>query len=188
MHWNYFLSVEDDLERLSRYIEFRPENYSTFSIELTRIILASTQEVDVLLRQICSSSGNKPGDEAGYRQFILAQYPKLTEIVVEFARNEIKLEPFKDWKVNKTPSWWTANNKIKHFRHTEFKQASLENSLNSVAALFITNIYFYLLMGEKDSDTTSNYLYPNPKLIFSNELIGAITPTAFGNINIYRLP
>ena len=40
-HWNYFLAIEDDLERLSRHIEFDERNFKCFTIEISRILLAS---------------------------------------------------------------------------------------------------------------------------------------------------
>ena len=53
IHWNYFLAIEQDFEILSRYIEFTESNNNTFSIELARIIMVSTQEVDVILKKLC---------------------------------------------------------------------------------------------------------------------------------------
>ncbi len=34
IHWNYFLALENDLDRLSRYVEFTTPNYPVYSIEL----------------------------------------------------------------------------------------------------------------------------------------------------------
>lgn len=34
LHWNYFLALERDLETVSRYVEFTPDNYKIHSIEL----------------------------------------------------------------------------------------------------------------------------------------------------------
>ena len=33
-HWNYFLAMEEDLDRLSRFVEFTTNNYECYSIEL----------------------------------------------------------------------------------------------------------------------------------------------------------
>ena len=52
-HWNYFLAIEKDLEKLSRYIEFSNDNLDTYSIELTHILLSSSSEVDVIMKQLC---------------------------------------------------------------------------------------------------------------------------------------
>ena len=53
-YWTYFLAMERDLEVLSRYVDFSTENWSTFSIENARIMLAAGSEADVLLKAICN--------------------------------------------------------------------------------------------------------------------------------------
>jgi len=40
IHWNYYLAIENDFEKISRYIEFTEANNATFSIELARIIMS----------------------------------------------------------------------------------------------------------------------------------------------------
>ena len=39
-YWNYFLAIEQDMEKLSRYIEFTDDNFPTYSIELTYLLLS----------------------------------------------------------------------------------------------------------------------------------------------------
>ncbi len=41
LHWNYFLAIESDLEKVSRYIEFAENNYGVYSIELAHLLLTS---------------------------------------------------------------------------------------------------------------------------------------------------
>jgi hypothetical protein len=38
---DYFHAFEDDVERLSRYVEISPDNYATYSLELVRLLLAA---------------------------------------------------------------------------------------------------------------------------------------------------
>ena len=52
-HWNYFLAIEKDLEKLSRYIEFSNDNLGTYSIELSHILLSASSEIDVMMKQLC---------------------------------------------------------------------------------------------------------------------------------------
>lgn len=51
-----------------------------------------------------------------------------------------KLHPFKDFG-KKSPLWWDAYNKVKHeiFEQIE-KKATLENTINALAGLFVLNI------------------------------------------------
>ncbi|MBI1210460.1 MAG: hypothetical protein GC190_03280 [Alphaproteobacteria bacterium] len=43
-----FLVLEADLERLSRFVEFTPDNYDSYSVETARILMAAAAEVDVV--------------------------------------------------------------------------------------------------------------------------------------------
>ncbi len=76
-HWNYLLAIEGDLERLSRYIEFDERNFECFSIEISRILLTSGAEVDVVCKQICRklNSGSSATSINLYRNEICAVYP-----------------------------------------------------------------------------------------------------------------
>ena len=47
-HWEYYLSIVEDLDAVSRYVHPLPDNFSTFSIELTRLLLSIGSEVDVV--------------------------------------------------------------------------------------------------------------------------------------------
>jgi hypothetical protein len=53
LHWNYFIALEQDTERLSRYIEFCDQNLEVYSIELARLLFASASEVDVVAKSLC---------------------------------------------------------------------------------------------------------------------------------------
>ncbi|GEM_PF-733291 len=41
-HWNYYLAIESDLENLTRYIEFHPDNFATYSIENAKLLMTAT--------------------------------------------------------------------------------------------------------------------------------------------------
>ena len=140
VHWNYFLSIEKDVLELSRFIEFSGSNLNTYSTEIARILMSATQECDVLLKQVCLNSHS---NEQGYRADIPQQHPLFCDQKVLLPRYDLSFTPFTEWKQGKTPSWWTANNKVKHERHNKFEMASLENMLNSVSALLLSNIYYY---------------------------------------------
>src|SRR5436305_10590998 len=53
LHWNYFLALESDVVRLARFIEFRQDNFPTYSIELARVIMTAASEVDVVAKLVC---------------------------------------------------------------------------------------------------------------------------------------
>ena len=53
LHWNYFLALERDLEKVARFIEFSEKNFSVYSIELAHLLFAAASEVDVVAKQLC---------------------------------------------------------------------------------------------------------------------------------------
>jgi hypothetical protein len=182
IHWNYFLAIEQSVEELSRFIEFHSDNFETYSIEVSRILMSATQENDVLLKQICAHFGNQSKNEAGYRNFFPTKYPKLCDIEIEIPRYELMFKPFINWKTGQTPVWWTANNKVKHERHANFNKASLQNMLMATCALYIINIYYYLEVLQNEE------IYPGSKLFAADDTIKSMSPTIFGMMPNYKLP
>jgi hypothetical protein len=161
-HWNYLLAIEGDLERLSRFIEFDQQNFKCFSVEISRILLASGAEVDVVCKQICNKldSCSSAHNIYNYRDEICAAYPNIPDFEVLLPRYGLTLTPWSNWhSSNNPPDWWTAYNKIKHHRDTEYHQANLKNALNSLGGLFVMVLYLY-----KDKAISGN-LAPPPKLL-----------------------
>ena len=53
LHWNYFIALERDLEVVSRYVEFCPQNFDVYSIEFAHLLFAAASEVDVVAKLLC---------------------------------------------------------------------------------------------------------------------------------------
>lgn len=143
IHWSYFLALEEDTRRLSRFVEFTLNNFTTFSLEMAHLLLASSSEVDVVLKMLCKAFDPNAQNEADYRSLIPKQIPNFTKIKVEIKRYDIILEPWQSWNINQTPTWWTAYNKVKHERDLHYEKANLENVLHTMAGLLISNLYLY---------------------------------------------
>jgi hypothetical protein len=165
-HWNYLLAIEGDLERLSRFIEFDRQNFECFSVEISRILLASGAEVDVVCKQICKKLNPRSTADRihPYQNEILASYPTIPDFKVLLPRYGLTLTPWSNWNVtNNPPEWWTAYNKIKHHRDAEYHQANLQNALNAVGGLFVMVLYLY-----KEKAITGE-LAPPPRLLQVSE-------------------
>ena len=54
VHWNYYIALEQDLAKVSRFIEFSQENFDAYSIELAHLLIAASSEVDVVLKALCN--------------------------------------------------------------------------------------------------------------------------------------
>ena len=162
-HWNYLLSIENDLEEVSRFVEFHEDNFQCFSIEILRLLMAAAAEVDVVCKQICKiiDPKSKAGSINKYQEEIVKEYTSIPGFKVIMPRYGLILQPWQNWGVQKRnpPLWWTAYNKIKHQRHTHYNRGNLENALNAVAGLFVMVIYLY---SEK---ARLGELYPALKLL-----------------------
>ncbi|NQT69784.1 MAG: hypothetical protein HQ552_09405 [Desulfobacteraceae bacterium] len=146
VHWNYLLAIENDLEKLSRYVEFDERNFDCFSVEIARILLSASAEADVVCKQLCLKV--KPSSSADnihtYRDEIKTAYPNIVDFDVILSRYGLSLKPWNEWKdIQGVPDWWTAYNKLKHHRETEYHRANLKNAIYSVAGLFVMVLYFY---------------------------------------------
>lgn len=151
-YWNYYLSVEEDLEKVARYIEFNEDNLKTYSIELARILLAASSEIDVLLKQICNrlDTVEKAKNINDYKNIIRAGQPDFIEETIFMNRYGFKFNPWEEWLQGKNPSWWASHNRVKHERNLYFREASLENVLKAVGALLISVTYYYKLKLQED--------------------------------------
>lgn len=177
-HWNFYLAIEGDLEKVTRYIEFSEENMDTYSIELSHILLSSCSEIDVLLKSICKLlvTPRKAENIDNYRQIIQKYLPNLIEEEVSIGRYRLLFKPFIIWKDGSqtNPEWWKGYNNVKHHRDTHFKQANLKNAIYAVGALSIVVLYYYKVLIEREiggpkhfRDITSR-LYPRPMFVYIN--------------------
>ena len=149
-HWNYFLALDDDIERMSRYIEPAHANFNSYSLELARIIFAAASEVDVVSKMLCKKiNPNSNADSIKkYKEEILPCIPAIPGAIVSVPRFGLTLNPWEQWAEGKTPLWWSAYNNVKHHRHTHFADANLKHTLNAVAGLFVLLLFYYRDEGE----------------------------------------
>ncbi len=165
-HWNYLLAIEHDLVELSRYVEFDEKNFGCFSIEIARVLLAAGAEIDVVCKQICRVINSQSSADTinKYRSEIKPAFPGIPQFEILLLRFGLRLKPWDEWnKAAGVPLWWTAYNKIKHHRDSEYHRANLKNALNAVAGLFVMVLYLYkekAKLGE---------LVPSPQLLRPDE-------------------
>jgi hypothetical protein len=159
-HWNYFLALEDDVARLSRYVELAEDNFDCYSLELARILSSAASEVDVVAKQLCRklNPDSKADSINAYRKEILPAYPWLNNAEVLAPRFGLTFCPWGHWGEDKNPLWWKAYNNVKHERHTHYAEASLKHTLNAVTGLFLAILIFYREEG------ASGQLAPNASI------------------------
>jgi hypothetical protein len=144
-HWNYFLALDRDFLRLSRYIEFSVDNESTYSIELARLLMTAAAEVDVVARSLSQDIDptSRASDINAYQPLVVGRYPRLLDCTVLLPRFGMALTPWKDWLPGSPPAWWTSNNKVKHRRAEHFREASLKNAVSATAGLLVLLLVSY---------------------------------------------
>jgi hypothetical protein len=145
-HWNYFLCIEEDISKLSRWIEPSESNFDCYSLEIARLLMTTSAEVDVLARLICKKINHKSKAKGilQYQKELVSEFPNIYRAKVVVPRFGLELTPWHNWLTVETPPiWWQANNRVKHQRSEYFNQATLKNLLNSVAALLLLQILYY---------------------------------------------
>ena len=163
IHWKYFLALDNDFGVLSRYIEPCAENFNTYSLEIARLLMAASQECDVMLKRLCEKEGTSSvGNEKSYREVLTKKLPSFSETKINITQFQLEFTPYQSWGNTTTPEWWTANNKIKHHRATDYGEANLKNLMGAISGLLVANIYYHRDKRRED-DKTSVMLSPQPK-------------------------
>ena len=142
-YWSYFLAIERDLETLSRYVQFTTENIATYSVEMARILLSAGSEADVLLRAICRKlyPAKKPASINAYFEIVSKHSPNILKFEATLPRWGIHVRPWETWEKGSPPDWWQSHNKVKHHREEHFHRANLLRTIESVAAVYVLNLY-----------------------------------------------
>ena len=183
LHWNFFLAIEEDLDRLSRYIDFSG-NDDVYSIEIARLFLSTCSEVDVILKQLCTAlnpASQASGINAYYTE-ITNSIPQLIQFEVTIPRLGLTLTPWTDWDENRPPFWWQHHNKVKHHRHEDFEKANLKNCLNSIAGLYVAVHYLY------QEQAGNGELFQLPRLFnVQDKHFGGVKMGRYGHSYVYKL-
>ncbi|HEY5583244.1 MAG TPA: hypothetical protein VIK78_01990 [Ruminiclostridium sp.] len=193
VYWKYYLILERDVLGVEPYVSFHPDNYYCFSNEFIKIYQAICSEIDVICNNYCKYINDTTlitgeyRDIRDYANYILTQHPEIVEQNVQVSEeSDCKLVPWKEWHLdpndhkngknpeNVTPGWWRKYNDIKHRRSDKdttgknnYQHANLYNVLNSLAALYVLEKYFYadLTKDEAPLGKTPNIvLTPESKL------------------------
>lgn len=155
--WNYYLSLEKDLENTSRYIEPKGQE-NVFSFEFAKLLVLSCTELESVLKLLCyECSGEKKGNLGEYKHTILTHYPKIIFAKVEIARLGKTICPFADWDKGKL-FWWDAYGNVKHNREDNFKDATYQNVIYALSALYVSIFYLAMVTRIDFLDYASTYV------------------------------
>lgn len=170
--WNYYLTLEADLENTSRYVE--PTQKDVYSFEFLKIIMLVCSEIETVFKYLCNilSDGKKfDANILGYKSIILSRFPKIETAQVYIARANEHVIPFENWSSEKL-QWWDAYQDIKHNRGTAFAEATYWNAAQALAGLYILIFYLSGLTDIEFDDTKASYVYSK----YSSQLIAGRAP------------
>ncbi|WP_339898060.1 hypothetical protein [uncultured Gilvimarinus sp.] len=174
VHWNYFIALEQDLAKVSRFIEFSEANFNAYSIELAHLLLAASSEVDVVLKALCNLK-NPAIDHQNINQYRETIKAGLPDLIVErcfINRYGLDLEPWSNWQGEQNPIWWRSYNRVKHQRDEHFSEANLKNTINAVSGLSLVVLYYYRELFSQNCPVSfkdvTRKLKPEPTLIEFN--------------------
>ena len=158
-YWHYAESLNEQLGKTTQFIEPDEENYGTYSLEFTKIILSACSEIEVVSRLLCElidpgCGFSLPGSRHMMKdiaQKIVKRFPNISTAKINIQSKDKAIYPFARWKNGKPDKllWWEDYNAIKHHRYSAFHRATLKNAIDSVAALIIIDSYLYQMVGHK---------------------------------------
>lgn len=158
VHWNYFLAIEEDLDRISRFVDFSG-NEDTYSLEIARVLLSACSEIDVFLKLLCKKlNASSSARNINEYKNELNSITTIAPFEVTMPRHQMSTKPWLSWSTANTPEWWSAHNEVKHQRDTEFAQAKLTHCINAVGALYVAALHLY------QQEAESGELLQLPKL------------------------
>lgn len=180
LFWPIYKQLEKEFKDLSYYIAINKKQLKTYSIKIADLILRTVSECENIASTICKRENIKFKDKNGHIRKVVRfdEYIERLNSTFKLERKNIsldyinvdsytfdwKLRPFRKelLKVNGKDKyiipWYNAYNKIKHDRTKNFKLANLENLINSLAALFLLNIYFKNQVFYDTDDYNYNYI------------------------------
>ncbi|KDM91196.1 hypothetical protein [Photobacterium galatheae] len=141
----YYKTFEDDIDKLSRYIEISEDNFKVYSIELTRLYLSICSEVDVVMKLLCgllTDNKSKPKNMCSCLEIIVEHMPEFVDQQVSCAGLKRNFKPWAEVTEEKRPSWWVYHNKVKHDRSKNYAKANLNNVLLALAGLFTLIVHY----------------------------------------------
>lgn len=156
-HLNYLVHLDRDLEICSRYIDFSEDNFSTYSNELAKILLAAGSEADVVFKLLCKRIDSKAslGGIGDYKSIILKSYSRFIDFKTYIPSKKMYLKPWQDWRGldNNRLEWWDSYSKVKHARHSHMASANLKHTLLAFSGLMSLIYYCYSIDQEKNMFT-----------------------------------
>ena len=149
--WQDLADLENELIEILTYVPLRKEHNDVWSRKFGRLLDETGSAVDSFFKVAIAGGRLFEGktkkemknlDIVDCRKIIGPVY-RLAEVRVAVSdgiASYEELEPFKAFASDSTPDWWEAYNKYKHSRYADIDIATLRNSVEALAGLFVLNV------------------------------------------------
>ncbi|MFO0478639.1 MAG: hypothetical protein ACK50L_07690 [Bacteroidota bacterium] len=170
--------LENDLRKIFEYVEPCKHNLNTYSHRMYELFLRASTEFESNAKGILKANGySKKDRDMKIRDYLkLDLATKLSEYQLEIGfwrPNKMVITPFAKWKEGHSLKWYQDYNAVKHNRDANFHLATLENTLESVAAVLA------ILYAQFDFNTLTSHM-ANPVIMQTdNENITPQSDTMF---------
>lgn len=138
-HWEVLKTIEDDLILISKYIKFDRRNFSTYSVELSKILIFICSEVESIYKIFSEEVyKDKANNINGFKSLIIQNQDYLSLIEtfrVEVGKSIGEIVPWINFSTADL-LWWKAYNRLKHEYIDNLIEGSLNNVINSVAGMY----------------------------------------------------
>lgn len=154
------LMLQADMLRVFEFVEPAQSNFNCYSFRIHELLTRACIEIEANFKAILRENGYKrPGDWniSDYRKVEATHFLSEYEVKTpDFLDPSYTFQPYLNWTESGKPVWHRAYNSTKHDRHEHFSQATLENLLGAMSALFA------LLASQFHTEDLSG----NPDLLF----------------------
>lgn len=186
--------IERDLIELFDYIEPCDANLSAYSHRTYELLLRASTEFETNCKGILHANGYaRPGggnlDIMDYYKIEKASRLSEYQVILNTWHPSRKIfEPFKEWATGHTLRWYRSYNTVKHNRSTHFPEASLENVMASITALFaILFSQFYIFALNRYHDIGTYTMDDDGSIYDDSSLFSIIMPSSWSSNEQYDL-
>ena len=186
-YWKYYLMLEKNFLDMEHYLAIDEANFQAYSNEYIKQYQTICSEIDVIAKSYCKELNNSfRGNTINtYCKCITDNNSDFTVRKVNLRERNMSMFPWENWTyttelqpngnekiVSNNPDWWQIYNKIKHNRTTVnnemqipyYKLANQKNVLQSLAALFQLELYYFRKLQQTHFSTDADMPGPSSKL------------------------
>lgn len=155
IYWPVYKNLEVEVERLSFDIHIDDKQLNVYSTKISDLILRASAEIESISKELYSLNGGTKEGEIKYddvalkylnQKWILKEKKVLISSINCFQSNRV-LQPFlkNEKRTNGTKLTYSWNNSYQNLKHSRAKSiefGSIKYLFDSLAALFLLNIYY----------------------------------------------